>query len=435
MDLVTATVFSPGSGPVKARTDQTLIVPRLGLLAMADSPTEGEQRQAGIRIALDTIRRGIEQHDDIIARYRRHPTGELRERILTLLEDALARASHEVFAYGRRFDHLQVTADVVLLLDHEAFVAHVGDGRVYLVRRGLVHQLTVDHEQGRDGVFAEPEIEGDDDDEPVHPSRQLARALGPSPQVEVESLCMELTEHDRFALLGWGVHTAVPEGVLHHHLLRDDLDEFGDGLSRAAPEAPLIGVCGQLGGSEPDFYDGGRSRLAILAPIPLFAHCTDRELRAVASATHPRRFPEGTVLFQQGDPGTAMYLVLSGEVRIERDGRELVTLGPGSNFGEMAMLDQPSRSATAITESDCELMVISRESFFALLKGNPMLAVKILWNMALRLSSNLRATSAALAEAKRERMQEESLEAATEAAQHVAAALATGAPPRRHGEE
>ena len=101
----------------------------------------------------------------------------------------------------------------------------------------------------------------------------------------------------------------------------------------------------------------------------------------------------GDVLFRAGDPGTQLYLLIRGAVRIEKDGKAIVTLGPGSNFGEMAMLDAPRRSASAVAAEDCEVLVIPRDAFFALLRGNPNLAVKILWNMLLRLSSRLRATS------------------------------------------
>ena len=118
----------------------------------------------------------------------------------------------------------------------------------------------------------------------------------------------------------------------------------------------------------------------------------------VAKSTRPRKFTSGQVIFEQGQPGTELYLVVSGDVDIVKDGHTIVTLGPGSNFGEMSMLDEPNRSASAVAASDSELMVIPRAAFFAMLKGNPVLAVKILWNMLLRLSASLRRTSARLAE-------------------------------------
>ena len=70
---------------------------------------------------------------------------------------------------------------------------------------------------------------------------------------------------------------------------------------------------------------------------------------------------------------------------------------PGTAFGEMALLDEPARSATARASTHVEALVIPREAFFRLLRGNPPLAVKILWNMLLVLSGRLRRTSGELA--------------------------------------
>lgn len=396
MELYTSSVFSPGRHHDPVFLDQILLLPRLGLLAVADAPGSGEDGRAGVRIALETVRGHVERNEDILQRFKRNPAPELRKRILDIIEEAFARAAQEIFAYARRRRGVVVTLDVALLLQHEAFIGHVGDGRVYLVRRGLVHQLTVDHSRGDeaivfDEVGAASETTGAGD-------RRFTRALGPQPRVRVESLCMELAQEDRFIVTTAHLHRSMPETILNTHLTSEHLDGLGPALVRDAGPSPLVAACAQLGSPEPFTLDSAQSRLAILAPIPLFAHCTERELRAVAQATRPRQFPSGTVIFEEGQPGNELFLVISGTVDIVRGGRTIVTLGPGSNFGEMAMLDEPQRSASAVASADCELMVIPRDAFFALLKANPLLAVKILWNMLLRLSANLRSTSARLAE-------------------------------------
>mgnify|MGYP000312209294 FL=1 len=385
MEIVTSSVYSPGSGDSAVHLDQVLVLPRLGLLAVANAPGSGQEGRAGVRMALDTVRAHVERNEDMLDRFRRNPTPQLRKRILNIVEEGFARAAQEVFAYARRRPKVLVTMDVALLAGSEAFIGHVGDGRVYLVRRGLVHQLTVDHAAGATDVFGGEEASG-------------TRAMGPEPRVRVESLCMELAPEDRFIVGSSHLHRGVPESILHTRFTSEHLDGLGPALSSDAGDQPLVAACAQLGSGEPFTPDSAQSRLAILAPMPLFAHCNDRELRSVAQATRPRQFSAGAVLFEQGQPGTELFLVISGAIDIVKDGRRIVTLGPGSNFGEMAMLDEPSRSASARAAADSELMVIPRDAFFAMLKGNPMLAVKVLWNMLLRLSSNLRSTSARLAE-------------------------------------
>lgn len=400
MELQTATVVSPGSRPGTVHPDQVIANARTGLLAVADvvSPPSDDAR-AATRIVLEGVRAHVDMNEDILKRFRQAPSAELRSRILAILQEGFTRSATELFAYARRRGDLRVTLDVVLVVGSEAFVAHVGDGRVYLVRRGLVHQLTVDHVHGDEPLLADL---GEEPGPATHvpADRSSVRVLGPNPAVRVESMCMELAEHDRFVLVAQPACRAIPDGVLHHHLVSEHLDRVGAALGRVAPEPPLLAVAAQLGGGEPEVLDGGRSRLAVLAPMALFAHCTERELRIVASATTPRRFAAGTTLFEEGAPGTELYLVISGSIDILHDATVVAQLGAGSTLGEMAMLDAPRRSATAVAHDDTEVMIISRESFFALLKGNPMLAVKILWNMLLRLSAHLRTTTEALAEAR-----------------------------------
>jgi len=301
-----------------------------------------------------------------------------------VLQDAAQRAAAETFAFVRRGDPINVTLDIVLSLQHEAFVVHVGDGRVYLVRRGLAHQLTTDHRDDSAAVVHGP---GE------APPRSV-RALGPEPRVRTESLCMELSAGDRLAIIAGPVAQAVPEATLHKLLAESSLDQMKDHLAQAAGEVSAVAAVADLPGGTGHSPRAGQERLGLLAPMNLFAHCSELELRAVAAATVPRRIESGDTLFLEGDPGTELFLLVQGQVEIESEGRVLVTLEPGTSFGEMALLDEPARSATARARGAVEVLVIPREAFFRLLRSNPPLAVKILWNMLLGLSGNLRRTSA-----------------------------------------
>lgn len=402
MELVTSTVFHPGATSDVVYPDQLVVEPKLGLLVVADAPGGGDDGKAGVRIALEAVKRHVERNEDILARFRAHPSPELRTRILTVIDEAFGRAAQEVFAFARRRKGLVVTLDLVLLLDHEAFVGHVGDGRVYLIRRGLVHQLTVDHSQADESeVF---DVIGDDrtDETSEAPAqhaggRSFTRALGPLPGVRVESMCMELAQEDRFVACTAHLHRNLPESALQTLLVGESLEALSAAVGRYADKKPAIAAAAQLGSGEPFKADSARARLAILAPMPLFAHCSERELRAVAQAARPRTFEAGTTLFNEGDTGEELFLLVSGKVAVQHAGKTLATLGPGSNFGEMAMLDDKTRSATIVALEQSEAMTVHRDAFFAMLRGNPMLAMKILWNMLLRLSANLRAANAKLA--------------------------------------
>jgi serine/threonine protein phosphatase PrpC len=412
MDLVTTIGFAPGPGVAAVARDQIVVSPTLGLLAVADSSSGEADGRAGARLALELVRSHLERNVDVLQRFRRTPTQELRLAVLEAIEEGFARASQDLFAFARRKRDVLVTMDVLLLLGTEAFIGHVGDGRVYLVRRGLVHQLTVDHSRGDEVLQFEEEIS------PAQGSRvqgsrggadrPSTRALGPTPRVRVESLCTELAAEDRFVVCAAGLHAVVPETILHARFISEHLSQLGGALASDAGSHPLLAAAAQLGSGEPFTPDSAQARLAILAPMPLFTHCTERELRIVAQATNPRTFPAGAVLFEEGQPGNEVFLVISGLVDVVKGGKVIAQLGPGSTLGEMAMLDEPVRSAMARTLDQTELMVITRQSFFAMLRANPMLAVKILWNLNLRLSASLRQTSARLAELENKLQQSQS---------------------------
>ena len=102
-----------------------------------------------------------------------------------------------------------------------------------------------------------------------------------------------------------------------------------------------------------------------------------------------KRFPKGTVLFEEGEHGNEMYIVHSGKVRITRfiRGRTtiLTDLGPGDFFGEMAILNNKPRGATATIAQDAVLLVIDGQTFLSMLRANADIALRMIQKLAARL--------------------------------------------------
>jgi CRP/FNR family cyclic AMP-dependent transcriptional regulator len=101
--------------------------------------------------------------------------------------------------------------------------------------------------------------------------------------------------------------------------------------------------------------------------------------------TNPRVCEAGEAIFQAYDMGAEMYVVLEGQVELTIDGRVLETLGPGEPFGEMALIDQAPRTATAIAKTPCKLAVISEKRFLFMVQTAPHFALQIMKVMADRL--------------------------------------------------
>lgn len=118
----------------------------------------------------------------------------------------------------------------------------------------------------------------------------------------------------------------------------------------------------------------------------------------IASVTTEEAHPYGERIFQYGDAGDKLFIILEGKVRIFREvggmGEEaLAVLGQGEIFGEMALLDDSTRSAGALAHERCRLLVIAKDAFDDLLFLHKDLAYEVLWSSVRMLASRLRETN------------------------------------------
>lgn len=98
----------------------------------------------------------------------------------------------------------------------------------------------------------------------------------------------------------------------------------------------------------------------------------------------PMRYEKGKVIMQEGTVGALMYVVLEGKVTISIKGNLIARVAAGGMFGEMALVDQSARSATAMAEEDCSLLAINRPTFLKLVKTSPAFGSSLLAGLAQR---------------------------------------------------
>src|SRR3954464_7099078 len=97
------------------------------------------------------------------------------------------------------------------------------------------------------------------------------------------------------------------------------------------------------------------------------------------------RFDAGKVVFREGDPGDAVYVVLDGKVDLRVNGRLVETVEPGGILGEMALIEQAPRVATASAKTACDLQPISEARFMSMIQQTPSFALQIMKVIASRL--------------------------------------------------
>jgi CRP/FNR family transcriptional regulator, cyclic AMP receptor protein len=119
-----------------------------------------------------------------------------------------------------------------------------------------------------------------------------------------------------------------------------------------------------------------------LAQVPLFAHCSQLELGTVARHAQISEVPEGTEIITEGSPGDAFYVILDGKAHVTREGEQVAEVGPGTYFGELALLDGEPRSATVVADSPLSVATLSRDVFRLVLREFPDLTEQLLASLA-----------------------------------------------------
>lgn len=410
--------------------DTFLVDEELSLFVVCDGMGGHAAGEVASDLAAKTVLDEIKQEQDILHDYLAGKQGAERvskREILNVLEFAANRASrrvHEAAQADTQKRGMGTTLVAVLFLGTQAFITHVGDSRLYLLRSGAIEQLTDDHNVyneliKRKKLTREQVLQ-------LAPKNAITRAVGVYESCEPESLVMDIAEGDRFLLCSDGLseYFEEPHGSLEELaaiLSGEALEAIASKLITLANErggkdnitAVVVSV-GELGARDQNRQRQLQHRKEVLAQVPLFRHLDDRELRRVLQVTEVETYQDGEAIVTEGGRGESFYIVLSGTVRVLRGETEVKTLTAGENFGEMALIRNQPRSATVVSKDTSQLLVMRRTEFFEILRNQPRIAVKLLWQFTGVLAERLAETTRDLGAAKVELAEEIEPEDVTE---------------------
>ena len=130
----------------------------------------------------------------------------------------------------------------------------------------------------------------------------------------------------------------------------------------------------------------------VLKKIPIFKDLSKKELRAIERILHKRTYKPDEVIFREGDPGVGMYIIEQGHVNIilGKEEKLLAVLSNGEFFGEIALLSETPRTATALAAIETHLLGFFQSDLFGLLETNPRMGNKILHRLAQMIADRLR---------------------------------------------
>ena len=120
------------------------------------------------------------------------------------------------------------------------------------------------------------------------------------------------------------------------------------------------------------------AKVDLISRVPLFATCSKKELHMIANLADQVGWPEGRTVIQEGRLGSEFFLLIEGTVSVSRDGERLRDLTAGEWVGEIALISNVPRTATVVTTSPVQALVLTRGGFSQLVADNPSIAAKVL---------------------------------------------------------
>jgi len=327
-----------------------------------------------------------------------------------LLEYAVHHACETIFQKAQQEPEkrgMGTTVVVLLVVGGRGFIAYVGDSRIYLLRGGIVYQLTEDHsimnELIRQGKITAEEF---DDSPYAQFKHRMTRAVGVYAEVEVDTLDFELVPGDAFLLCSDGLYDYLTDEDLAASLALPNVEEIpGRLIELANTRGGKDNISAVVVRIPEDEHDGPRAAelnltLDTLKKIPLFRQLTYQQLVRIMNLMRQVPLAPGLTLCHQGEVGDQLFVIVQGEVELTRDGQPITTLGAGSHVGEMALVDSAPRSVTAQAITAGRALVMTRMDFYEILRKEAPLAVKLLWSFVKELAERLRATNASLSAAR-----------------------------------
>ena len=126
------------------------------------------------------------------------------------------------------------------------------------------------------------------------------------------------------------------------------------------------------------------AKAAQLKAVPLFAHCTAKQLAFIATQVEDMEFPAGKILCREGQRGGDFFVLMSGAAEVSRGSRKITKMAPGDFFGEIALVDGGNRTATVTTTAPSRCLVLGPRQFQNVLHQDTDIAHSVMKALTLR---------------------------------------------------
>ncbi len=371
----------------------------LGLFIVSDGMGGHAAGEVASATTVETVARMIGQAGEQIEAVRsgvRAP-GELT----AVLRRAVEEASREVYRLAtttRGRSGMGCTATVLLVVASHAYMAHVGDSRLYLCRGGALEQLSVDHslaqELARAGFITEDEVKSH-----AH-AHVLTRSIGTQPMVKVDALMFDVLDGDRMLLCSDGLSGYVQDPAwLCGQMQRDDFEaipaEFVRHANQQGGKDNITAVLVRVQAEAEEAPQSVQLRQTLegkfvaLESVFLFAGLPLALRSRVLEACGTMAVGAGEVLVREGDDNGSLFIVVTGACDLLRAGQRICRVGPGDCVGATTLLNQRPARATLQAAEPTTLLRLDQDAFWSVVRERPWLGVGLLERLGRRLSTAL----------------------------------------------
>ncbi|HIA03587.1 MAG TPA: phosphoprotein phosphatase, partial [Myxococcales bacterium] len=305
--------------------DNFLIDRKLRLFVTCDGMGGHAGGHVASALAVNLVRDELSNHfSDAIQGYDQGDESVTAGVLLNAIETSVQRTCFSIYERGQTVPAergMGTTLSLVLLCGSRAFIGHVGDSRVYLIRGGNIYQLTEDHSLLNELIKA-----GQPPDPETMDSRiknAVTRAVGVHPSVDVDTLDMAVLPGDRFLLCSDGLHRyGDPQTWLNKVMTADNEENAAQALIDYANEqggadnitAALVRVKEVPDGNA----EATQLKLDTFRSLVLFRYLSYHELLKVLNLTHERLVKKGEYIFKEGDLENCTYVILKGRIQIRK---------------------------------------------------------------------------------------------------------------------
>jgi serine/threonine protein phosphatase PrpC len=373
---------------------------------VADGVGGGAAGEVASSMAIDIIYSDISQEYDALKTEGILDSADGRARMMARVHVAVSDATQRIHQRGQtetRCRGMSTTVVLFQVIGNWAVVGHVGDSRLYMIRDGIVYQVTEDHTLVQmllnRGALTPEEAA-------TYPNKNIiTRAVGRQPAVEADVLCVDVLPNDVFLLCSDGLTDLVPTPEIHQIAISED---------PKAAAGKLIDLANKNGGTDnisvvliharerrvgkPKLRT--EQKVGLLQEVFLFRDLTFQETLRVLNVVSEERRVSGETIIREGEPGDKLYILVEGEADVLQQGVHMTRIGQGGHFGELGLITDGVRTATVVARGDVSLLSIGRDDLFGLVRADHSLAVKLLWGFLQNVTGRMKELSTDLAQVK-----------------------------------